>query len=67
MDQRPRMKSHYSRRQFLKGLPLGMGGALVLGVVLSKLLPTVFTRHRRPPVFPKGSIFTPARDFQRKT
>ena len=61
MDRKPVVRPFYSRREFLKGVPLGVAGVFVLGVVSSRLL-TFASRRRRPPVFPKGSIFTPAKD-----
>ena len=67
MSQEPRKKRTYTRRSFLKGLPLGIAGALLAGVVSRRLLGAGLGRIRRPSVFSKGSIFSPARDRQEKT
>ena len=52
----------YSRREFVKGIPLGLAGAFVLAVVSGRLLSIASRRRRRPPVVPPGSIFTAAED-----
>ena len=46
-----------SRRTFLKGVPIGMLGALAIGVFGSRILSS--SANRRLPRFKKGSIFTP--------
>ena len=55
MDKKTDGKRRLSRRDFLKGLPLGIAGALAVGA----LLPKVIRRGRRIEL-PPDSIFTPA-------
>ena len=50
----------YSRRDFLKGGTLGLAVVMAIGAVSGRLL-----GRRRPPIVPKGSIFTPAKDRYR--
>ncbi len=45
----------YTRRQFLKGVSLGITGAVVAATIVGRLL----GRRSGPPVFPEGSIYTP--------
>jgi hypothetical protein len=47
----------FSRRSFLKGLPLGALGIAALGFMSSKVLASA--SNRRKPKFKNGSIFTP--------
>jgi anaerobic selenocysteine-containing dehydrogenase len=56
----------YSRRQFLKGIPLGAVAAVAVGAISGRLIASALGRRRKPPVFPEGSIFTPADDEQRR-
>ena len=51
------MKKTFSRRSFLKGLPLAAVGLVSFGAIGGKVL--VSASKRQPPVFKKGSIFTP--------
>ena len=67
MSQGPQKNHLYSRRSFLKGLPLGIAGALLAGMVSRRILGAGIGRFRRPPVFSKGSIFAPFKDRQGKT
>lgn len=46
-----------SRRNFLKGVPLGIAGAFALTTLGSSLFKRKADRY---PNFPEGSIFTPA-------
>ena len=57
----------YSRRDVLTRVPLAVIGGVVLGVVLGKPLISRVFRRRQAAEFPKGSIFTPADDAQRRT
>ena len=52
-------KRLFSRRDFLKGVPLGIAGAIVLTVLSGKLLGSGIVRRSGPPLFSKGSIFNP--------
>ena len=47
----------FSRRSFLKGLPLAAVGLVSFGAIGGKVLSSA--SKRQPPVFKKGSIFTP--------
>ena len=67
MDQKPVTKRFYSRRDFLKGIPLGIGGIFALAMVSRRLFSFRSRRPSQPPVFPEGSIFTPAKNRRRKT
>jgi len=51
------MKKTFSRRSFLKGLPLAAVGLVSFGAIGGKVLSSA--SKRQPPVFKKGSIFTP--------
>ena len=62
----PREKRLFSRRDFLKGVPLGIAGALVATAVSGRLISLISRRRRQPPVFPEGSIFTPAKERRTK-
>ena len=62
MDREPGDKAGYSRREFLKRAPLAVAAGFALGLVLGRPLLARFVRRRQAPVFPKGSIFTPAND-----
>lgn len=62
MDQKQDKK--FSRRSFLKGVPLGIAGAFVLGTI-SRGLFSKSQESDQYPAFPEGSIFTPAKDKNR--
>ena len=51
----------YSRRDFIKGLPLGIGGIILLGTLTKSIFSSRSNRNSAPPVVPKGSIFTPSK------
>ena len=67
MDRDEKGKRVYSRREFMKGVPIGVAGALVLSVVSDGLLSTVLKRRRKNAEFPKDSIFTPAKNKKNRT
>ncbi len=48
-----------SRRNFLKGIPLGIAGVVALNALGGRLFRRSESRY---PKFPEGSIFTPAND-----
>ena len=54
----------FSRRQFLKGVPLGVAGAIAISAVMGRFLPSRIVSRRGRPSFPKDSIFRPADDIQ---
>lgn len=66
MDRDEKGKRVYSRRDFMKGVPIGIAGALVLSVVSDGLLSTVLKRRRKNSEFAKDSIFTPAKNKKNK-
>ena len=51
-----------SRRDFLRMLPLGLAGAVGLGLLSGRTLYSRYLGRRRPPNFPADSIFAPAKD-----
>ena len=53
-----------SRRNFLKGVPLGVAGAIAVSAVMGRFLPSRLISRRGRPSFPKDSIFRPADDVQ---
>jgi hypothetical protein len=57
MEQGAKKRNRISRRTFLKGVPVGILGALAIGFFGSKMLAS--SANRRFPRFKKGSIFTP--------
>jgi len=62
MEQGSRTSMRYTRRQLLKRIPLLAGAGLVAGFVLGKpFLPKMGARIGKSQ-FPKGSIFTPAKN-----
>ena len=66
MDRDKKGKRIYSRREFMKGVPIGVASALVLSVVSDGLLSTVLKRRRKNSEFSKDSIFTPAKNQKNK-
>ncbi len=61
MDRDRSDKRGFSRRDFLKGVPAGIAGALALGALSNKMLTPLFRRGKRAE-FPEDSIFAPAKD-----
>ena len=57
MDQETPQKKGFSRRTFLKGLPIGMLGAAAISLVGSRMISSA--SKRKLPVTKKGSIFSP--------
>ena len=62
MEQKAKAKRLYSRRDFLKGFPVGIAGAFLVSVVSGRLLSSALRHRRQAAPFPEGSIFTPAKD-----
>ena len=58
MDQKTEQKGLYSRRAFVKAVPLGFAAAFVVSVVSGKILARL-RQGPQPPVVREGSIFTP--------
>ncbi len=56
MDEPKSSGRSYTRRQFLKGVSLGITGAVVATTIVGRLLGR---RSSGPPAFPEGSIYTP--------
>ena len=50
-----------TRRRFLMGLPIGILGALAVGIVSGRATRSVFSKSKSMDA-PKNSIFTPSRD-----
>ncbi len=55
MDEPKSSGRGYTRRQVLKGVALGITGAVVATTIVGRVL----GRRSGPPVFPKDSIYTP--------
>ena len=55
----------FSRRAFLRGVPLGIAGAFVLNSISRGLLSSRSRADSQYPDLPEGSIFTPAKDPKR--
>ena len=55
MDEPKSSGRGYTRRQFLKGVSLGITGAVVATTIVGRLL----GRRGGPPALPEGSIYTP--------
>ena len=54
-------KRGFTRRQFLKGVPIGIVGAAALTVVSSRFVSAFVWRRRQMPDLPQDSIFAPDR------
>ena len=67
MDRGQGSKHVFSRRDLLKRAPLALAGGIVIGLVAGRPLLSRLNRRLRPPVFPKGSIFTPAEEPRDRT
>ena len=57
MDQEASKKKGFSRRTFLKGIPLGILGAAAMSIVGSKMISSA--SKRKLPASKKGSMFSP--------
>jgi hypothetical protein len=66
MEQDPRLRDGYSRRELLKGAPLLIAAGVMLSALARKPLLSRLGRSRRTPEMPEGSIFTPADDAHRR-
>ncbi len=61
MNSSTKGKRVYSRRDFFKLVPISVAGGLIFGSLSRTLSFLGIGRRRNPPVFPKDSIFTPAK------
>tara|TARA_B100001245_G_C22580794_1_gene288715 strand:- start:201 stop:404 length:204 start_codon:yes stop_codon:yes gene_type:complete len=57
----------FSRRHLLKSLFKTIFAGIVLGIMFARPVLSKFIHTRQTPVFPKGSIFTPAEDKSKRT
>ncbi len=57
----------FSRRHLLKALFKTIFGGIILGVIFSRPVLSKFIHTHQTPVFPKGSIFTPAEGKSKRT
>ena len=62
MDREETPESTLSRREVLKRAPIALAAGFALTALIAKPLLSRLGRRRSAPVFPKGSIFTPAGD-----
>ena len=58
MSDKNETKRGLTRRQILKGVPIGIVGIAALGFVSNRVV-SAFVRHRRMPNLPQDSIFAP--------
>ena len=58
MSDKTESKKGFTRRQILKGVPIGIAGAAVLSVVSGRMV-SGFVRRRQMPNVPEDSIFAP--------
>ena len=58
MSDKNEPKRGFTRRQILKGVPLGIAGAAALTVVSSRFV-SAFVRRKGMPDLPEDSIFAP--------
>jgi hypothetical protein len=57
MDPASQGEKTFSRRTFLKGLPIGIIAAAAISILGSRMVTSAL--NRRPPSSKKGSIFSP--------
>ncbi len=60
MSEKSDSKKGFTRRQILKGAPIAVAGAAVLGMVSGRVV-SKFVRRNEMPNFPEDSIFAPDR------
>lgn len=58
MDEQTQSQKRFTRRQVMKGVPLGLAGAAALSLI-SGHVASAFVRRRRMPDLPEDSIFAP--------
>ena len=58
MSDKKEPKRGFTRRQILKGVPLGIAGAVALTVVSGRFV-SAFVRRKGMPDLPEDSIFAP--------
>ncbi len=59
MSDKTESKKGFTRRQILKGAPIGIAGAAVLSVVSGRMVSSFVRRRRQMPNVPEDSIFAP--------
>ena len=58
MSEKSDSKKGFTRRQILKGVPIGLAGAAVFSMVSGRVV-SKFVRRSQMPNFPEDSIFAP--------
>ena len=58
MSDKNEPKRGLTRRQILKGIPVGIAGVAALGLISGRFV-SAFVRRRRMPNLPEDSIFAP--------
>ena len=65
MDQQEKNERAYSRRALLRWASFALAGGVLLRLASGRQSSPQSGTRRQPPVFPKGSIFTPADDLRK--
>jgi hypothetical protein len=65
MAEKNKEKRGVTRRQFMKAVPIGIAGALAVGVISGRLASSLFRRNK--PQLPEDSIFAPSKDRYNRT
>ena len=61
MSEKADSKKGFTRRQILKGVPIGLAGAAVFSLVSGRVV-SKFVRRNQMPNVPEDSIFAPDRN-----
>ena len=59
MSEKREVKKGFTRRQIIKGAPLGIAAAAAFGLVAGRLIPGYARRENGMPDLPEDSIFAP--------
>ena len=62
MSEKREAKKGFTRRQIIKGAPLGIAAAAAFGLVAGRLIPGYTRRANDMPDLPEDSIFAPDRN-----